>query len=384
MKIDFIDLKRQYKTIKKDIDKAIKNVINMSNFILGKEVTLFEKEFARYCGVKFALGVDSGTSALELSLRALNIKPQDKVIVPVFTFYATSASVCYVGAQPVFIDVEEETANIDVNKIEEYIETVNENERKKIKAIIPVHLFGQSCDMTEILKIAKKYNLKIIEDAAQAHGGCCRLEITNYNFHIKKLGSIGDAGAFSFYPSKNLGCYGDGGMIITNNSILANRIKLLRDSGRTERYFHKIIGYNKRLDTIQSAVLRVKLKKLDFWNSKRRKIAQLYNELLEDITEVKPLKIKDFAEPIYHAYVIRVQDRDNLVNFLKKHKISTAIYYSLPLHLQPAFKFLGYKKGDFPVAEKLSKEVLALPIFPELKYSEIEFIVKKIKKFYGK
>jgi len=391
MKIELVDLKKQYETIKDEVKEVMERVIAKSDFILGKELDLFEQEFANYCGTKFALGVDSGTGALELSLRALEIKEGGEVIVPVFTFYATASTVCYLGAKPVFIDVEEDTGNIDANKVEEFLRAKSKEQRAKIKGIIPVHLFGQPADMNAILEIAKKYNLKVIEDAAQAHGADYKLQITNYKLQIKKVGSIGEVGCFSFYPAKNLGCYGDGGAIVTNSSDLTEKIRLLRDYGRTEKYTHQIIGYNKRLDTLQAAILRVKLRKLDQWNEARRKNAQIYNELLKDINEIKPLKIKDFAEPVYHMYVVlvkkrgesrRISLRDELRKYLSEKGISTGIHYPIPLHLQPAFEFLGYKKGDFPVAEKLAEEVLSLPMFPELTKDEIYYVCDIIKEFF--
>jgi len=395
MNIPLIDLKKQYKTIKKEINNAIKGVILKSDFILGKELELFEQEFASYCGTKYALGVDSGTGALELALRALGIKEGDEVIVPVFTFYATAATVLYVGAKPVFIDVEEDTGNIDVNKLEDSLKKFQiPNSKFQIKVIIPVHLFGQSCDMDKILEVAKKYNLKVIEDAAQAHGAEHKFKVQSFRyggaasgmtkFKVQGVGSIGDIGCFSFYPAKNLGAYGDGGIITTNNPELAERIKLLRDYGRTEKYTHQIIGYNKRLDTLQAAILRVKLKRLNQWNQARRKNAEIYNKLLKNIDEVKLLKIKDFAEPVYHMYVVRVKKRDELRKYLAEKGIATGIHYPLPLHLQPAFEFLGYKKGDFPIAEKLADTVLSLPLFPELEKEEIEYIAKEIENFYTK
>jgi len=395
MNIPLIDLKKQYKTIKKEINNAIKGVILKSDFILGKELELFEQEFASYCGTKYALGVDSGTGALELALRALGIKESDEAIVPVFTFYATAATVLYVGAKPVFIDVEEDTGNIDVNKLEDSLKKFQiPNSKFQIKVIIPVHLFGQSCDMDKILEVAKKYNLKVIEDAAQAHGAEHKFKVQSFRyggaasgmtkFKVQGVGSIGDIGCFSFYPAKNLGAYGDGGIITTNNPELAERIKLLRDYGRTEKYTHQIIGYNKRLDTLQAAILRVKLKRLNQWNQARRKNAEIYNKLLKNIDEVKLLKIKDFAEPVYHMYVVRVKKRDELRKYLAEKGIATGIHYPLPLHLQPAFEFLGYKKGDFPIAEKLADTVLSLPLFPELEKEEIEYIAKEIENFYTK
>lgn len=397
MKIELVDLKRQYETIKDELTEAVNRVILSTDFILGKELELFEEEFATYCGTKFAVGVDTGTSALELALRTVGIGIDDEVIVPAFTFYATAVAVCYLGAKPVFVDVEENTGNIDVNKLESCIK-----KHSKVKAIIPVHLFGQAADMSAIMNIAKQYNLIVVEDAAQAHGAEYKFKITNAasakteevtrglepqfsilnsQFFIKRVGSMGALGCFSFYPGKNLGAYGDAGMIVTDNSQYAQKLKMLRDCGRKEKYLHEIIGYNKRLDTLQAAILRVKLKKLDEWNEARRKNAKLYVELLKDIKGVKPLQVKSFAEPVYHMFVIRVEKRDELRKYLTEKEIATGIHYPLPLHLQPAFGFLGYNRGDFTVAEKLSTEVISLPMFPELIEQEIQIVVEEIKKF---
>ena len=372
MNIQLVDLEKEYKTIKKELNLMLDNLFKRCDFIFGEDLTLFEEEFAKYCKVKYALGVDSGTGALELALRAVGIKEGDKVIVPVFTFYATAASVCYLGAKPVFVDVEENTGNIDVNQIESVVK-----KNKNVKAIIPVHLFGQPVDMKSILNIAEKYNLIIIEDAAQAHGA--KFKLSDGKWY--RTGSVGICGCFSFYPAKNLGCYGDGGIITTNDKNIADKIKLMRDYGRTEKYEHQSIGYNKRLDTLQAVILRVKLKYLDERNKKRREIAKQYIKLLEGLP-VKPLDIKNDVEPVYHMFVVKVGKRDKLREYLAKKGISTGIHYPIPLHLQKAFSFLGYKKGDFPVSEELSQEVLSLPMYPELKKDEIEYVCSAIKEFY--
>ncbi|MBU0951924.1 MAG: DegT/DnrJ/EryC1/StrS family aminotransferase [Elusimicrobia bacterium] len=374
MKINLIDLKKQHKPIRTQINRAIKKVIDTTSFILGEDVALFEKEYAQYCGTQYAVGVDNGTSALELSLIALGIGKGDKVIVPAFTFIATATSVYYTGAQPVFVDVEEDTCNLDINKTEELIK-----KDSSIKAIIPVHLYGQACRMDEILALAKKYNLKIVEDACQASGALYK----SSDGTLKKAGSMGDTGCFSFYPAKNLGACGDGGIVTTNNKDLYTKIRFLRDCGRTEKYLHEMIGFTKRLDTIQAAILRIKLKKLDKWNEKRRNKVKLYCRLLKN-SGVTALAVSDFATPIYHQFVIKSENRDSLRDFLTKQEIGTGVHYPIPLHLQPAFKFLGYKEGDFPVSEKLSKIVLSLPIYAELKQREIEFIAQQIHAFNKK
>ncbi|MBI2119329.1 MAG: DegT/DnrJ/EryC1/StrS family aminotransferase [Elusimicrobia bacterium] len=370
--IPLVDLNRQYKTIKKQVKSAVQNVIDQTDFILGKEVSAFEEEFAKFCQVKYAVGVDSGTGALELAMHALGIKPGDEIIVPVFTFYATASSVASLGAKPVFLDVEDDTGNMDTAKLEQAITS-------KTRAIIPVHLFGQPVNMPEILKIAKQHNLPIIEDACQAHGA----EIEIIPGEWKRAGSIGLMGCFSFYPGKNLGAYGDGGMVVTNEDSLAQKLKLLRDYGRTGKYQHDLLGFNRRLDTIQAAILRVKLKKLGHWNECRRKNGNFYNKLLSQIG-VQTFKTSPFVKEVRHVYAIRAKKRDELAQFLKENGIATGVHYPIPLHLQKAFEYLNYKEGDFPVAEKIAKEILSLPIFPELKNSEIKKIVECIAKFNSK
>lgn len=358
--------------MQRELQKAIQKVILKTDFILGEELQKFEEAFAKFCGVKYAVGVDSGTGALELALHALGIGSGDEVIVPVFTFYATASAVATVGAKPVFVDVEDDTGNINSAKIEAAITS-------KTRAILPVHLFGQPANLIEIQKIARRHKFYLIEDACQAHGAKIQMEDSRW----KKAGAVGEMGCFSFYPGKNLGAYGDGGMVVTENHQYAEKIKLFRDYGRTGKYQHDSLGYNRRLDTLQAAILRAKLKKLDGWNKLRRKNSDLYDKLLNEIG-VRSFKIRSFAEPVRHVYAIRVPDRDALAAFLKEKGVATGVHYPIPLHLQKAFDFLGYKQGDFPVAEKIAEEILSLPIFPELQFSEIRKIVGWIQRFYKK
>lgn len=367
MKIQFIDLGAQHKAVSREIDSAIKKVIKNKDFILGEDVRQFEKEFADYCGCRYAVGVSSGTAALFLALISSGIGENDEVIVPDFTFIATALVVSYTGAKPVFADIEEDTYNIAPDKIKKAV-------TKKTKAIIPVHLFGQPANMSEILKIAREFNLKVIEDAAQAHGAAVRDSDGNW----QKAGSLGDAGCFSFYPSKNLGAFGDGGMITTNKEELYKDLLKLRDCGRVSRYEHDIIGYNSRLDTLQAAILRVKLRQLDKWNKMRQGIAGLYNNLLRDTGIITPYE-SPFAKHVYHAYAIRSEKRDQISQTLKDNDIGAAIYYHIPLHLQKAYANLGYKSGDFPVSEKITKEIISLPMHPYLKQAQVKFIAAIIK-----
>ncbi|MCM8779644.1 MAG: DegT/DnrJ/EryC1/StrS family aminotransferase [Candidatus Omnitrophica bacterium] len=363
MHIPFIDIKSQHKEIEKELNSAVNNVIQRGDFILGEDVKLFEQEFAKYCGTKFAIGVNSGTDALFLSLLACGVGKGDEVIVPVFTFIATAFAVSYTGAKPVFVDIEEKTFNIDPEKIEKAV-------TRKTKAIIPVHLFGQPAELEPILKIARQRKLKVIEDAAQAHGA---------EYKGKKVGQFGKTGCFSFYPTKNLGGFGDGGMIVTDDEKIYKNLFLLRDCGRKKRYEHATKGYNSRLDTVQAAVLRIKLQKLDRWNALRRKNAQLYNTMLKDAYAViTPHESKDSLH-VYHQYAIRVKNRDKIMEFLRKNGVTTAVYYPLPLHLQPAYKELGYKKGDFPVAEEVSRDILSLPMHPGLIKKQVQKIAGLIK-----
>ncbi|MCX8034369.1 MAG: DegT/DnrJ/EryC1/StrS family aminotransferase [Thermodesulfovibrio sp.] len=349
----FIDLKAQYVNIKEEILECINEILESSHYILGENVKNFEEEVKTYLGVKEAVGVASGTDALHLALRALNIGKGDEVITTPFTFFATIEAIVYVGAKPVFVDIEEETYNIDPYKIEEKI-TPN------TKAIIAVHIFGCPANMEKINEIAKKYGLKVIEDAAQAFGA-----------KIKdiKIGSLADIGCFSFYPSKNLGCFGDGGMIVTNSVDLAEKIRILRNHGSPGRYIHDTIGLNSRLDEIQAGILRVKMKYIDQYNELRRKKAAIYTNFLNDIviTPKEPLN----AYHVYHLYSIRSKERDRIKEMLYNHGFPSVVYYPIPMHLQGALKFLGYKEGDFPITEAVSKEILSLPLYPELPEEEV-------------
>lgn len=362
MKIPLVDLKAQYLSIKNEIDGAIKEVIESSSFILGKELEKFEGEFASYCNVKYAIGTSSGTTALHLALCALGIGENDEVITVPNTFIATSEAISHSGAKVKFVDIDEGSYTIDVQKIENAID-------KRTKAIIPVHFYGQSADMDPILEIARRYNLKVIEDAAQAHNG---------EYKNRRIGSLGDIACFSFFPGKNLGAYGDAGMIVTNDSEIAEKVRLLRNHGRKEKDLHIVEGYNYRMDTLQSAILSVKLKYLDGWTDKRRNNAQLYNKLLFDSNVVTPEEMS-YAKHVYHIYAIRTKNRKELIEKLKVNNISTGIHYPIPLHLQPAYKYLNYKRGDFPITEKISEEILSLPIFPELTMEQITFISELIK-----
>ncbi len=376
MRIPLVDLKSQYEEIKDEIQEAINRVLDNTAFILGEEVIKFEEEFARYCGTKYGIGTSSGTSALHLALLALGIEEGDEVITTPYTFTATVETIIHCGAKPVFIDINPRNYNIDVKKIEAKI-------TKKTKAIIPVHLYGQPVDLDPILKLAQKYNLKVIEDAAQAHGAEYNGALRLPRFCLttdkgRRVGSMGDVGCFSFYPGKNLGAYGDGGMVVTNDEEIDNKIKCLRDHGRREKYEHQMIGYNYRLDGLQAAILRVKLKYLDEWNEKRRKNTSIYNELLKDLDVVTPYE-EEYARHVYHLYVVRIKERDKVYKFLQEKDIACGIHYPLPLHLQRAYHHLEYKEGDFPVAEECAKEVISLPIYPELKKDQIKYVAETLK-----
>ncbi|KAF0144403.1 MAG: aminotransferase DegT/DnrJ/EryC1/StrS family [Nitrospirae bacterium] len=358
--IPMVDLKKEFTEIKKEVFEMLTEILESSHYILGPKVSELEKKISDYHGVAAAIGVASGTDALHLSLDALGIGEGDEVITTPFTFFATAEAVIYTGATPVFVDAEPDTLNIDVNLIEKKI-------TKKTKAIIPVHIFGHPADMEEIKKLAKKHKLKVIEDCAQAFGAA----INN-----KKVGSFGDAGCFSFYPSKNLGAYGDGGMITLNDSVIANTIKKLRNHGSGGAYKHESVGFNSRLDEIQAGILLIKLKRIDDYNSKRRQNAALYNKFLSD--KVKCPKEKNGCYHVYHQYTIMSPERDKIQNKLKDNGISSVVYYPIPLHLQEALSFLGYKEGDFPVAEKAAREVLSLPMYPGLEEKTIKEIAEII------
>jgi len=364
MEVKLIDLTRQYQAIKPEIDSAIARVLDRTDFILGEEVCRFEKEFARYCQAKYAVGLDSGTSALELGLRALGIGPGDEVLVPANSFIASASAVSFTGATPVFVDVDPVTYNIDVQQLAQRITT-------RTKAIVPVHLYGQSAEMDAIMEVAERYGLFVIEDACQAHGA---------RYKGRRVGSIGHVGAFSFYPGKNLGAYGDGGALVTSDFHIADRVRVMRNCGQREKYHHVALGWTRRLDTIQAAVLRVKLRYLDEWNALRKHWAKLYDQLLEGTDVVRPVAALS-GEHVYHLYVIQVEERDRLQTYLAAKGIATGIHYPIPIHLQPAYADLGYQTGDFPVAERCAPRLLSLPMFPELKAEEVKFIADCIRSF---
>jgi len=375
MKVPLLDLKLQYSGIKNEIKSAIEEVLDSQYFILGPKVEELENEISRYCGVKYAVGVSSGTDALLISLMSLDIKPDDIVITTPYSFFATAGVIVRLGAKPVFADIDPNTYNLDPDKLEGVLK---KQPKYKSKCIIPVHLYGQCADMDRISAQARKYNVKIIEDAAQSIGAKDK---------EKSSGTMGDMGCFSFFPSKNLGCFGDGGMVITNNENLAEKIKILRVHGSKPKYYHSLVGGNFRLDALQAAVLIVKLKYLADWTKKRQQNASTYNQLFEKNKLVGLVRVP-FVSPenfhIYNQYIIRVQRRDELLKFLKEQDIGTEIYYPVPFHLQPCFSPLGYREGDFPEAEKASKETMAIPIYPELTVEQQEYVVMKIKEFYNR
>ncbi len=378
-----MDLKRQYEMIKDEIDEAIQKTIDSCAFVAGEKVKEFENNFANYSGAKYGIAVSSGTSAIYAALKALDIGRHDAVITVPYTFIATAEAISLTGATPIFVDIKEDSYTIDPEKIKEYIEKKCEWVEKKnilrdqekklnVRAIIPVHLYGQTADMDEILNIAKRYNLAVIEDAAQAHGAL---------YKDRKAGAIAELGAFSFYPSKNLGAYGQGGMVLTNREELSEKVRMLIDHGQKEKYHHEFEGWNFKMDGFQAAILNVKLNYLDDWNEDRRQNAYYYNELLSGLENIiTPIEMP-YGKHIYHLYVVRVNEREKFQTFLKESQIGTSIHYPIPLHLQRAYQYLGYKEGDFPVAEKVAKEVISLPMFPELTKHEIEYVCEKIKEW---
>jgi len=371
MKVPLVDLKAQYCAIRGEIDQAIHRVIERSDFILGVDVKSLEEELASYTGCNFGVGVASGTDALLLALLACGIRPGDEVITTPFTFIATAEAITQCGALPVFVDIDPRTYNIDCTKIEAEI-------TEKTRAILPVHLYGQPTDMDPLLDLAKKYNLKVIEDCAQSLGA---------EYKGQKAGSLGDAGCLSFFPSKILGAYGDGGMVVTNNQEIAEKVDMLRRHGCRDKYYHVVPGYNSRLDTMQAAVLRVKLDHLNEWNTWRREKAQLYSRLLRGIPGIEPPCEPLYSYHIFNYYTVRLQstsvNRCWFQQCLKTKEIATAVYYPVSLHLQEAYKGLGYKLGDFPHSESIQEEVLSLPIYPELEETQIDYVIDVIGQYCG-
>src|ERR1700704_4130969 len=345
----FVDLAAQYSAIEGEISEAVSKVLREGDFILGREVSLFEEEFAAFCEAKWAVGVDSGTSALELALRAYEIGPGDEVITAANTFIASALAISHAGATPVLVDVDADTYTIDVAAIEKAI-------TPRTKAIIPIHLYGHPADMDPILQLAQRHGLIVIEDACQAHGA---------RYKGKRTGSLGHAAAFSFYPGKNLGAYGDGGAVVTSDAAVAKRLGMLRNYGQKEKYQHMFRGFNRRLDTLQAAVLRTKLKRLDEWNEARRQHAKSYSRLLAQSGFVVP-RASAVCESVWHLYVIRIDQRDALKEHLATRGISAGIHYPIPIHLQPAYRDLGHQPGDFPVTEEYSRQILSLPMYAEL------------------
>jgi len=393
MKVEQLNLITQYHSVKKEINSAIEAVLESGIVINGDNVKKLENTLAEYSNTKYGIGVANGSDAIYIALKSLGIRQGDAVISPPFTFFATAGSIVRTGATPIFIDIDPQTFNLDPAKLQEFINTncsfdtktdhlVNRQTDHLIKAIIPVHLYGQMCKMDDIIKIAQKYNLKVVEDCAQSIGS---------EYKGKKSGSFGDLGTFSFFPTKNLATYGDGGMIVTSSEEYAEYCKIFRSHGSKPKYYHRFIGINSRLDELHAAVLNVKFKYLDKWLEDRFQAARKYQKLFERYNLLDKIKlplddihsIKNHKEHTFHQYVIYVEDRDSLQEYLKENGIGTNIYYPLCLHLQECFKYLGYKEGDFPIAEETGKHVLAIPMYPELTEEKQEYVVSKISKFYN-
>src|SRR3989338_7285865 len=375
MNVPFVDFHEQYHAVKDKIDAGLKKVFEDGSFILGPQEKAFEEDFARYCDARYAVGVNSGTDALYLALTALNVGPGDEVILPSFTFIATALCVSYTGAQPVFVDIEDHTCNIDPERFKSAI-------TKKTRAVIPVHIYGQPADMNEITAIAQKHNIAVVEDACQAHGAA---------YQGKKAGSLGDVACFSFYPTKSLGAFGDGGMVVTSQKIVYEKVLMLRDYGRTGRYDHKIKGHNSRLDTVQAVVLAAKLPLLDQWNKMRNDVAAHYGKLLKGAEGIVTPVLKKDRTHVYQTYAVRlpaslaggrqagIPNRDKICDAMKTKGIGVLIHYPIPLHLQEAYADLGYKRGDFPVSEKIAKEILSLPMFPHMRKDQVEYVCENLK-----
>ena len=372
MNVPFFTSVREYHNRKAEFDAAISAVLEKGDFILGSAEKELEAGIAQYTSSKYAVGVGNGSDALVLGADALGYKNGAEVITPVFTFFASSSCIARLDGKPVFCDVDEDTFCMDMNKAAGLI-------NKNTKGLLPVHLFAQMADMNAALKLAKENNLTVLEDAAEAFGMKQVIDSKE-----KIAGTAGDAGVYSFFPTKTLGGYGDGGMFITDREDLANQVKWLRVHGATKKYHHDFVGYNSRLDSLQAAILNVKLKKIDEGIALRQKFADQYRAELADVEQVKLPVIKDGNKPVYYVFQIKAEKRDELVNFLKENGIGTCVYYPVALHMQKCFEYLDYKEGDFPVAEKLCELVLALPIYPEITADEVSYVCDKIKEFYKK
>ena len=364
--IQLVDLNAQYHSIKSEIDGAIQRVVDSSAFIGGKEVKLFEAEFAAYCETKACVGVGNGTDAIYLTLRAMGIGPGDEVITVAHTFIATSEAISMAGARPVFVDIKEDTMLMDPALLEQAI-------TRRTKAIVPVHLYGQPCDLDAIMEIAERHGLKVIEDAAQAHGA---------RWRGRRVGSIGDAACFSFYPGKNLGAYGDAGAVVSQDEELIERVRMLANHGRLEKYTHKIEGVNSRLDGMQAAILRVKLRHLDEWNESRRRLADYYMERLTFPDLVLPV-VSESAQPVWHLFVVRAAEREPLQAQLKSEGVATGVHYPVPLHVQPAYEYMAIRRGTLPITEKVSKDVVSLPMYPELTEENIDSVCSALAGVYA-
>lgn len=370
MKVPMLDLSEQYQELRTEILDILDQVMGSSRFILGDNVKKLEEDVAKYSNVSFGIGCGNGSDAIHIALQAMGVGPGDEVITTAFTFFATGGAIVRAGAKPVYVDIDPVTFNIDPEKIEA---AITEN----TKAIIPVHLYGQMADMERISEIAKKHNLGVVEDAAQAIGA---------KHNGKTVGELGSAATYSFFPTKNLGAYGDGGMIVTDNTDIAEKSRVIRVHGSKPKYYHHVLGYNSRLDELQAAVLNVKFPHLNRWSDLRREKASTYTSLfLEKLVDlvIAPVE-KEGNHHVFHQYTLRVENRDELQNYLKEQGVATMVYYPLPLHVQPVFADLGYKEGDLPETEKAAKEAISLPMFPELKTEQQEYVVAKIAEFYGK
>lgn len=365
-RIQLLDLVAQYRTIKPEIDQAIAEVVSSGGFVLGQTVERFEKAVADFVGVKYGIGVNSGTDALYLALKAAGVSEGDEVITTPFTFIATAEVICWIPAKPVFVDVCPDTLNMDPAQLEQAI-------TPRTKAIMPVHLYGQAADMDEISQIAKKHNLKVIEDSAQSLGA---------KYKGRQTGSMGDIAGLSFFPSKNLGAYGDGGLVLTNDEEMDRTVRILRQHGQDRRYHHVKLGINSRLDAIQAAVLSVKLKHLERWNQARQEKAAYYDQRLRGLPEIQIPRVRTYNQAIYHQYTLRAFKRDAMVEFLGQNGVSAAVHYPIPLHLQPAFEFLGQRKGSFPVAEEAASQVFSLPIYPEITREQQDQVAGAIARFF--
>ncbi|MCM3663616.1 DegT/DnrJ/EryC1/StrS family aminotransferase [Mesobacillus subterraneus] len=370
MKVPMLDLSEQYQELRSEVLEVLDQVMGSSRFILGDNVKKLEEDVAKYSNVAHGIGCGNGSDAIHIALQAMGVGPGDEVITTAFTFFATGGAIARAGAKPVYVDIDPVTFNIDPKKIEAAI-------TEKTKAIIPVHLYGQMADMERIAEIAKKHNLGVVEDAAQAIGA---------KHNGKSVGELGTAATYSFFPTKNLGAYGDGGMVVTDDADIAEKSRVIRVHGSKPKYYHHVLGYNSRLDELQAAVLNVKFPHLDRWSDLRREKASTYTSLLKEKLGdlvVTPVE-KEGNYHVFHQYTLRVENRDELQNYLKEQGVATMVYYPLPLHIQPVFADLGYKEGDLPETEKAAREAISLPMFPELKTEQQEYVVAKIAEFYGK